>query len=800
MERFYTQIRGIRRVAMLALLCIGLACSASAQSITVQVTDAHGTTQKQGSSLSEAMADVVYLEVKGIEVTAGSVTAADWDWLKGIKNQLKENLQRLAVAEGVPTAAMPNECLRECKGLEEVKLMGITEIGEYAFYKCSALKDVAIPMVEEVKNHAFYDCESLKNIEIPKVKTLGGHCLGWCENLRSLKCPRVETMGSSALNNAKRLRNLFLGATPPEIKDYYYPFSGCPSPRYLILADPDGKPLEGAALTAAKNAYGAQSQGGKWHGWIYLGLRSIHSTYTSGKEHVTNLPEFADKGATITLTVDKGYRLKSLTVHKAGDPSTKVSLTAGKDNQFTMPDFDVEATVEVVPITYTVVFENSYYSHPKGTMNPQTFFYDEEKALDKCAFTWSGHTFKGWGEAYSNSVTYTDGQVVKNLSDKEGAKVKLFALWEAAPQCAVNIETKYLDDNYLVRAEVVITKSDGEEYSSWNNPLYQGEVVTVTVKMSPISGDGWKVVKITLNGQEINDGHTFTVGTEDVNIVVTLALRKVLYLAGAPYDGGQLVVKDAEGKTLTLPIELPEGTEVTVLAYPKEGYWLRNITFNGNAQKVSYGTTKIKTVKGANQLSATFEHELRRGHVLLPGEGYPAFVESVVGGSLRVTIGGTEVKPVGASWLDFSKWNAGKEVSIVFLPQEGYRPAKLIVMGETVSISDNKATWTLRENKNEIWYAFTSGKGEEPNVDRVESLLLASTSAVENPFTDRLLVEGAQRVQSYHLLNAAGQSVYRGTHSGSERLEIATSGLPAGLYLLWLQANDGTKVLMVIKQ
>lgn len=266
MERFYTQIRGIRRVAMLALLCIGLACSASSQSITVQVTDAYGTTQKQGSSLSEAMADVVYLEVKGIEVTAGSVTAADWDWLKGIKNQLKENLQRLVVAEGVPTAAMPNECLRECKGLEEVKLMGITEIGEYAFYKCSALKDVAIPMVEEVKNHAFYDCESLKNIEIPKVKTLGGHCLEYCEKLCSLKCPRVETIGTEALFGAKQLHNLYLGATPPEIKNSWAPFGNCPSPRYLILADPDGKPLEGAALTAAKNAYEAQSQGGKWHG------------------------------------------------------------------------------------------------------------------------------------------------------------------------------------------------------------------------------------------------------------------------------------------------------------------------------------------------------------------------------------------------------------------------------------------------------------------------------------------------------------------------------------------------------
>ena len=217
------------------------------------------------------MADVVYLEVKGIEVTAGSVTAADWDWLKGIKNQLKENLQRLVVAEGVPTAAMPNECLRECKGLEEVKLLGITEIGERAFYECSVLKDVVIPTVEEVKEYAFYNCESLKHLDILKVKTLGRYCLEYCKKLCSLKCPRLETIGTESLFGAKQLHNLYLGATPPETKNAYSPFGDCPSPRYLILADPDGKPLEGAALTAAKNAYGAQSQGGKWHGWTTSG-------------------------------------------------------------------------------------------------------------------------------------------------------------------------------------------------------------------------------------------------------------------------------------------------------------------------------------------------------------------------------------------------------------------------------------------------------------------------------------------------------------------------------------------------
>ena len=51
--------------------------------------------------------------------------------------------------------------------------MGITEIGEYAFYKCSALKDVAIPMVEEVKNYAFLRLREPEESRYPEGEDAG---------------------------------------------------------------------------------------------------------------------------------------------------------------------------------------------------------------------------------------------------------------------------------------------------------------------------------------------------------------------------------------------------------------------------------------------------------------------------------------------------------------------------------------------------------------------------------------------------------------------------------------------------
>ena len=82
---------------------------------------------------------------------------------------------------------------------------------------------------------------------------------------------------------------------------------------------------------------------------------------------------------------------------------------------------------------YTVVFDPNVpvgdtYT---GTMADQIHQYDQTQALTENAYQYPGHFFKGWNtKADGTGTTYTDGQEVSNLTDKNGVKVLLYAQWE----------------------------------------------------------------------------------------------------------------------------------------------------------------------------------------------------------------------------------------------------------------------------------------------------------------------------------------------------------------------------------
>ena len=81
--------------------------------------------------------------------------------------------------------------------------------------------------------------------------------------------------------------------------------------------------------------------------------------------------------------------------------------------------------VPVTPNPYTVVFNANGGS---GSMNPQSFTYDEAKALTLNSFTKVGHAFSGWNYG---GHTYADGEVVSNLTTVAGREVTFTAVWSA---------------------------------------------------------------------------------------------------------------------------------------------------------------------------------------------------------------------------------------------------------------------------------------------------------------------------------------------------------------------------------
>ena len=79
--------------------------------------------------------------------------------------------------------------------------------------------------------------------------------------------------------------------------------------------------------------------------------------------------------------------------------------------------------------TYSVHFNGN--GSTSGSMDNESFTYDEAKTLTTNAFSRTGYTFDGWATTADGAVAYTDGQSVSNLTAVNGATVELFAHWSS---------------------------------------------------------------------------------------------------------------------------------------------------------------------------------------------------------------------------------------------------------------------------------------------------------------------------------------------------------------------------------
>ena len=87
-------------------------------------------------------------------------------------------------------------------------------------------------------------------------------------------------------------------------------------------------------------------------------------------------------------------------------------------------DTDIEAYA--APNNYTVQFNSD---NGTGTMNNQSFLYDEAQDLTENAFTRTGYTFSGWATATDAEKKYEDKANVTNLTTENNGTVNLYAVW-----------------------------------------------------------------------------------------------------------------------------------------------------------------------------------------------------------------------------------------------------------------------------------------------------------------------------------------------------------------------------------
>jgi len=162
---------------------------------------------------------------------------------------------------------------------------------------------------------------------------------------------------------------------------------------------------------------------------------------------------------------------------------------------------DVTYTAKWTPIQYTIVLNPGEGDGEKVTLNAT---YDQEVTLPGNPFTRDGYTFAGWG-SYSGatSASTANQATVKNLTDKDGTTVKLYAVWKGKP---VKVT---LDFNYEGKEPIERTGSVGSTkyYAKIDDPVRTGYIF-----------DGW--FDAAEGGNEITNQYKFT--AEDAGKGVTL--------------------------------------------------------------------------------------------------------------------------------------------------------------------------------------------------------------------------------------------------------------------------------------
>ena len=264
----------------------------------------NGGNEQNGSSLEAAIGSFTLSSITSIEVVGGAFMTADWEYLKSKQSNLSA-LTSLVITNGVSMVAdLPdaggNTGVYIPRSIQRVVIHKLKRVGKCGFDACSKLVEAELPDAVELGQWAFWGCSALKKVYLPVVSTIGPESFTRCSTLTSVNLPKLTSIAASAFSECFTLVQLQLGTAVPSVGPDA--FEECPSPRYLVLVDADGKPLVGDARTTAQESYkaslGWNATEEKWHGW---GFASISLKVNGGEEHTDATLEDAIAAAGIEL-------------------------------------------------------------------------------------------------------------------------------------------------------------------------------------------------------------------------------------------------------------------------------------------------------------------------------------------------------------------------------------------------------------------------------------------------------------------------------------------------------------------
>lgn len=177
-------------------------------------------------------------------------------------------------------------------------------------------------------------------------------------------------------------------------------------------------------------------------------------------------------------------------------PSHTGYVPTGWKGSFSNVTADTVITAEYRPISYTIAFRANA-DDSTGATASMHMKYGQAEYLTRNGFKRRGYRFSGWNaDADGTGKSYTDGEGILNLADRDGSTIELFAVWTELGSAHIAYKTE--DDG----------KTDGNAIDLRGEDLNPetGEAKGSTA--TPTTGyafAGW----YNENGKKVSDGKTF---------------------------------------------------------------------------------------------------------------------------------------------------------------------------------------------------------------------------------------------------------------------------------------------------
>ena len=233
------------------------------------------------------------------------------------------------------------------------------------------------------------------------------------------------------------------------------------------------------------------------------------------------------------------------------------------------------------------------YFNGNTKLGSSNHVYDQEKALTLISTlngSKKGYHFKGWSKlAGNNTVSFTDGQIVKNLSNGNNSSVNLYAVWEAN-EYTVNY---YFEGNLM-----------GTSHHVYDSPSNLTSSDDLHVNKTGYHFSGWSK-KEDLSGDLLLDEQSVTNLTDEENGVVNLyAVMSANTYKVNYYDRGNLVGTSNAVYDKTFKLKTSKELDMSKTGYHFKGW---GILDNNEVVYTDGQTVKNLTTSGVYNLYAVWE-------------------------------------------------------------------------------------------------------------------------------------------------------------------------------------------------